>query len=161
MSIESYSVALGYKSSEFHPKRSRSWSRLIVAFFTVIGSRRQMIEHGPNRQLRNHIIAVPPGLIYSQTSVVIWVDLYAFINGRSIADDGRRRADRHRDRIFVSIHWLIPKSRVSFISWMRIKEALQLNVEQGTRQSKNNKLNFCLWCTTLCWFEHNFSHLSF
>ena len=34
-------------------------------------SRSQVIEHNPNRQLRNHIIAVPLGIIYSQTSVVI------------------------------------------------------------------------------------------
>ena len=33
--------------------------------------RRQVIEHSQNCQLRNHIIAVPPGIIYSQTSVVI------------------------------------------------------------------------------------------
>ena len=36
-------------------------------------SRRQVIEHSRNRQLRNHSIAVPPGIIYYQSSVIIWV----------------------------------------------------------------------------------------
>ena len=90
-------VPLGYKSSDFSPKRSRSWSRLIIGFprssITSPGDRAQ-----PYRQLRNHIISVPPGIIYSQTSVVICVYFYAFINGRSISTScGWRRGGRHRD----------------------------------------------------------------
>ena len=55
----------------FFPKKIAIMIEADGGIFHDQRSRRQLIEHSPNRQLHNHIITVPPGIIYSQTSVVI------------------------------------------------------------------------------------------
>ena len=61
----------GYKSSDFFPKKIAIVIGADRGIFHNHRSRRLVIEHSRNRQLRNHIIAVPLGIIYCQTSVVI------------------------------------------------------------------------------------------
>ena len=58
-------VALGYKSSDFFLKKNAIVIEADREIFHDHRSRRQVIEQSPNRQLHNHIIAVPPGIIYS------------------------------------------------------------------------------------------------
>ena len=74
-------------------------------------SRRQVIEHSRNRQLRNHIIAVPPGIIYSQTScnLTLLLCIYHLSMVGQLAHpavDVGRRAGRHRDRMVNNGHCL-------------------------------------------------------
>ena len=70
MSVHAH-VALGYKSSDFPPKKIQIVIEADRGIFHDHRSRRQVIEHSRNRQLHNHIIAVPPDIIYSQAPLVI------------------------------------------------------------------------------------------